>query len=180
MVVLQVHGEADSSYRYLAFAVFLFMALTDAADGLIARARGEKTQLGRILDPLADKFLLTTACVLLSCDIWPAPRFPNWVPVFVISRDVIIVVGAVVIYLMTGVLRAGPTFLGKLTTTAQMVAVLLMLLNNLFPDLLVRLSWWITVVLTCASGLQYVFIGSRQFNYAGAASLKETSPIADK
>jgi cardiolipin synthase len=172
--MLQVHGQADtnSPYRYIAFGLFMVMAITDAADGIIARARGEKSFLGRILDPLADKFLLTTACVLLSCDFWPEPRLPNWVPVLVISRDVIIVVGVAVIFLTTGALKAGPTFIGKVTTTVQMVTVLLALLNNWFPRLLVHASWWITVVLTCVSGLQYIYIGSRQFNYAAAAAGK--------
>jgi cardiolipin synthase len=164
--VLQVHGHEDSLYRYVAFGLFAFMAVTDAADGILARARGEKSFLGRILDPLADKFLLTTACVLLSCDFWPEPRLPNWVPVLVISRDVIIVVGVVVIFLVTGAIKPGPTFAGKVTTTVQMVMVFLVLLNNLFPWALVVTSCWITVALTCISGLQYIYIGSRQFNYA--------------
>jgi CDP-diacylglycerol--glycerol-3-phosphate 3-phosphatidyltransferase len=166
--VLQMHGDEDSPYRYIAFGVFLFMAVTDAVDGLIARARGERSRLGRILDPLADKFLLTTACVLLSLDIWPEPRFPNWVPVMVISRDLIIVVGAAVIFFITGAFKPGPTLIGKITTGVQMAAVLLTLLNNLFPELLVYISWWITVVFTCISGLQYIYIGSRQFNYVTA------------
>ena len=171
MAILQVHGQADSEsgFRYLAFGLFMLMAVTDAVDGILARARGEKSFLGRVLDPLADKFLLTTACVLLSCDFWPQPRLPNWVPVLVISRDVIIVVGVAVIFLMTGALKAGPTLIGKITTAVQMVTVLLALLNNWFPRLLVEASWWITVAFTCISGLQYIYIGSRQFNYAGAA-----------
>ena len=171
MVVLQVHGDPDSPYRYLAFGLFLSMAISDAADGILARTRRERSFLGRILDPLADKFLLTTACVLLSCDFWPAPRLPNWVPVLVISRDVIIVVGVVIIFLMTGALKAGPTLIGKVTTAVQMVTVLLALMNNNFPAPLVRLSWYTTALVTCVSGLQYIYIGSRQFNYAGVSAL---------
>ena len=174
--VLQVHGDPDSIYRYVAFGLFAFMGVTDAADGILARARGEKSSLGTILDTLADKFLLTTACVLLSCDFWPEPRLPNWVPVLVISRDVIIVVGVVVIFLVTGTVKAGPTFAGKVTTAAQMITVFLVLLNNKFPHTLVVASWWITVALTCVSGLQYIYKGSRQFNHAGevvAGGVKE-------
>lgn len=168
MAVLQVQSNPETYYRYVAFVLFLIMVVTDAVDGLIARLRGERSFLGRILDPLADKFLLTTACVLLACDFWPQPRLPNWVPVMVISRDIIIVLGVVIIYLMTGSIKPGPTLLGKLTTMLQMVTVLLTLLNNHVPVYLVRLSWWMAVVFTGISGLQYIYIGSRQFNYAGA------------
>ncbi len=176
MAILQVHGEPESGYRYVAVGLFLFMALTDAVDGIVARARGEKSRFGKILDPLADKFLLTTACVLLALDGWPAPRLPNWLPVLVISRDVIIVVGTAVIFIMTGAVKAGPTFLGKVTTTVQMLMVMVTLLNNHCPELVVRLFWALTALLTCASGLQYVYRGTRQINFAGAPA---SGPAAD-
>jgi len=170
VVTLRVGGRAESPYRYAALIVFLVMAVSDAVDGILARWRRERTILGRYLDPLADKFLLTTACVLISCDVWPEPRFPNWVPVIVISRDVVIVVGSVLLFLINGTIRGEPTLLGKATTCLQMTSVLVTMLGNCLPFALLAASWWAAGIFTIASGLQYVYLGTKQVNTAAGES----------
>ena len=113
----------------LALAVFILAGVTDGLDGLLARRFNQKSQLGTILDPIADKLLLVTAFVVLSMrSVFPQPLpshlpIPFWVTVAVISRDVFILVGAAAINIVTGFRRFRPSFLGKINTTVQIVAI---------------------------------------------------------
>ncbi|HBR22676.1 MAG TPA: CDP-diacylglycerol--glycerol-3-phosphate 3-phosphatidyltransferase, partial [Nitrospiraceae bacterium] len=77
--------------------MFIVAALTDALDGFIARLTNQKTELGTFLDPLADKFLLVTSFILFSLN----DLVPKWLAITVISRDVIVVIGWVLVYLIT-------------------------------------------------------------------------------
>src|SRR5687767_10571753 len=92
----------------LALGVFVLAGVTDGLDGLLARRFNQKSQLGTILDPIADKLLLVTAFVVLSMrSVFPQPLpshlpVPFWVTVAVISRDVFILVGAAAINIVTG------------------------------------------------------------------------------
>src|SRR5688500_19067736 len=111
-----------------ALAVFVFAGVTDGLDGLLARRFNQKSQLGTILDPIADKLLLVTAFVVLSMrSVFPQPLpshlpIPFWVTVAVISRDVFILVGAAAINIVTGFRGFRPSLLGQLHTTVQLVA----------------------------------------------------------
>ncbi|HZI62781.1 MAG TPA: CDP-alcohol phosphatidyltransferase family protein [Pyrinomonadaceae bacterium] len=112
-----------------ALAVFVLAGVTDGLDGLLARRFDQKSQLGTILDPIADKMLLVTAFVVLSMrSVFPPPvpshlPVPFWVTVAVISRDVFILVGAAAINIVTGFRRFRPSMLGKINTTVQIVAI---------------------------------------------------------
>ena len=143
-----------------ALAVFLLAGATDLLDGLIARRFGQRTSLGRFLDPLADKLLLVGALVVLSLEN-PAleVRIPTWLTVTVVARDLLLGTGALTIYLRTGDKGFRPSNLGKLSTMAQFTAVLTVLAGNL-------VQWRIplhgglfalTALLTAGSGFQYLF-----------------------
>ena len=160
IAVLQIRTYPEA--RYVAVVVFAIMGLSDALDGYLARTRNERTRLGRVLDPIADKLLLMTACVLLSCKFWPEPRIPNWIVVVVISRDVFILVGALVVILLTGTFRGEPNMYGKATTFFQMTMVLAVLVNNFLPPYLLQGLWWIAAVLTIISGINYMYIGIKE------------------
>src|SRR5262245_20061868 len=114
-----------------ALAVFLVVAVTDGLDGLVARIFNQKTQLGAILDPMADKLLLVTAFVILSL-----PRFTLtgpilfWLTAVAISRDAIIVLGAAVINMTTGFSRCRPSIPGKLDTLVQLVVLVFVLVAH--------------------------------------------------
>src|SRR2546425_5459165 len=113
----------------LALAVFVLAGLTDGLDGLLARRFGQQSQLGTVLDPIADKLMLVTAYIVLSMrSVFPPPLpshlpVPFWVTVAVISRDVFIIVGAAAINVMTGFRGFRPSWLGKLNTTVQVLAI---------------------------------------------------------
>ena len=126
--------------------------MTDAIDGLLARLRKETTQLGRFLDPLADKLLLLSGYLgILFAKGFPLLP-PLWIIVAIVFRDLVILGGLVVLYVSTGHVIVRPNLLGKFTTGFQMATLLsIFLLLPVSPWL-----WNITVVLTIASGLTYV------------------------
>src|SRR5512145_3132058 len=134
LILIPVFVTAIYYQRFTwALVVFLVAAITDGLDGLVARSLNQKTQLGEVLDPMADKLLLVTAFVILSL-----PRFtltdpiPFWLTAVVISRDVIIVLGAAVINMTTGFSRFRPSIPGKLNTLVQIVMIVFFLVANAF------------------------------------------------
>src|SRR3989304_193707 len=97
-------NEPWPGWRYLALALFVVMGFSDALDGFLARRLGESTPLGRYLDPVGDKLLITSAVILLSIDATAVPdfRLPSWVPVIAIGKDVLTVIGFLVVFAATG------------------------------------------------------------------------------
>jgi cardiolipin synthase len=146
----------------LAFGTFVLAGLTDALDGYIARTRGTKTRLGAFLDPLADKLLLTASFVTLT---YKVPRvLPFWLTAIVLSRDLLLILGALLVMLTGGQVHPAPTMLGKTSTLFQMLTVGMALLVaariRLFDPVLPPLLW-VTAALTIASGVQYVSMAGR-------------------
>ena len=141
-----IYGHLDR-----ALWIFTLAVLTDAVDGYLARTRSQQTTLGGFLDPLADKLLLTTAFLSLSAVGNLPIRLPPWIPLIVISRDIIIILGATLIQMNTGKLDIRPTILGKLTTFFQMATILGILVG--FDG--VRVIWWMMIALTIVSGWDY-------------------------
>ena len=144
-------------YYREALGVFLVACLTDALDGMIARLTKTKTELGALLDPIADKLLILAAFVTLVL----LGLLPIWLVIIVISRDVILVLGSLVIYVMGFELKARPTILGKATTVLQLFTVTLSLLLTAYG---IETEWMYmahgaTAAGTVASGLQYVARG---------------------
>jgi len=147
-----------------ALLVFLAAGVTDALDGAIARIYRQQSLLGSYLDPMADKLLLTSAYVVLAIPgLSHGTPIPVWVTVLVIARDVLLVVVAMVMLLALGVKRFPPSLLSKITTVAQVAAVVLVLLSALLPDLEpVALGVvYLVAGLTLASGLHYVYRSNR-------------------
>ncbi|HVF86809.1 MAG TPA: CDP-alcohol phosphatidyltransferase family protein [Pyrinomonadaceae bacterium] len=158
-------------YQKFAWALATFVAagVTDGLDGLLARRFDQKSQLGTILDPIADKLLLVTSFVVLSLpSIIPDPHprhlpIPFWVTAAVISRDVFIVVGAAVINMVTGFRGFRPSWLGKTNTVVQILAIVAILTAARFSLLRGYLPTVYTVVFACAviSGAHYVYWAAR-------------------
>lgn len=124
-VVLLINQEPWPWARRAALGIFIAMALSDFVDGLLARRTGAITRLGAILDPLADKVLVTFAVLLLSVSAVGAEghHLPNWVAVAVVGKDLWVVAGTLVVYLVTDHLRIRPTLSGKLSTLGQLLLV---------------------------------------------------------
>ena len=110
--------------RHAALGVFVVMGVSDFLDGLLARRMRLQTRLGAILDPLADKVLIVCAVVLLSSHgVGGRDPLPDWVVVAVVGKDLWVVIGTVVVYLVTDRLRVQPNRAGKLCTFGQLIMV---------------------------------------------------------
>jgi cardiolipin synthase len=152
-----------------ALLVFITAGVTDGLDGLLARRFNQKSQLGTILDPIADKLLLVTAFIVLSLPSiipQPMPRHfpvPFWVTAAVFSRDIFIIVGAAAINIVTGFRGFRPSKLGKLNTGVQIVSVVTILLAAHSPLVSVLLPCVYVIVFAFAviSGLHYVHFASQ-------------------
>jgi len=137
--------------------VFAGAAVTDGLDGLIARWFSQKTRLGSLLDPIADKLLLSTAFIALAI----MKEIPVWLAVIVISRDVVIVLGVSILFLTQIRFEMNPTFSSKMTTVFQLLLILLILSSGY-----VHFGAWVkqglvlvTLILTLFSGFHYIYSG---------------------
>ncbi len=157
-------GEADSIYRWWALAAFAAVAATDALDGYLARSRNEVSNLGRVLDPLADKALLLSALILLTRPDLDAltPHIPVWFTALVISRDILAVGGYFLIRHLVGSVHVQPRWTGKFATVLQMVTILWVLAQ--LPDRYFLSLVVAAAVFTAVAGLQYLIDGLRQGN----------------
>ncbi len=143
----------------LALYVFVLASLTDMFDGLLARLNDQRTELGRVLDPVADKFMLVTSFVIFTYFGW----LPAWIAIIVISRDVVVVTGTVLLYFLTSALRVEPSVLGKSAIALQFALLCYVLLNINYAFLPGAKAVLLpaVAVLTAASGLHYIYRGFR-------------------
>jgi cardiolipin synthase len=149
-----------------ALMVFLLAGVSDLADGLIARGWQQKSRLGSYLDPLADKLLLGASFVTLSI----YKQIPSWLTVMVLSRDVALTLGVLLLRLSDYPLVIRPSLAAKLTTTAQLATVLLVLLAKIWglpPPGLLRAFFWLSAALTAVSGIHYVYGGLKMVSQSG-------------
>lgn len=176
-------GHPHAWQRFLAIFVFLLAAASDGIDGYIARHYNQKSRLGVVLDPIADKGLLLAAIITLSFSNWTY-EFPIWFPVLVITRDAVILIGAVVMHYLTGSVVVKPSWIGKTATAMQMLAIACILLQlHLFEitvtffgdsfkveflDIPVALAGFFTLV----SGFGYVMNGIMQLQAGGHGDAK--------
>ncbi|MCU0665977.1 MAG: CDP-alcohol phosphatidyltransferase family protein [Candidatus Omnitrophica bacterium] len=156
-----IYYQPQKDYlRFIALGIFVLGAVSDAVDGYIARKAKQVSKAGMVLDPLGDKLLLMSSFIMLSIiDQFPGNiKLPIWVSLVVISRDVIILLGAVVIYIVKQNIDIKPTRWGKLTTTFQMASVIAVLLQLQIAFIF----WGIAVFFTLISGMDYI---KRGFNW---------------
>ncbi|TDI26855.1 MAG: CDP-alcohol phosphatidyltransferase family protein [Acidobacteria bacterium] len=150
-----------------AFVVFIGAGLTDALDGILARWWGQRTTLGALLDPMADKLLLISTFVVLTLPSLGLPnRLPLWLTVIVISRDVIIVVTVAIVNLSIGRRTFQPTLLGKLATLVYILTIAVTMYFNWLgrTSVLVDVAIYATLSITLVSGLHYIAHASRMLN----------------
>ncbi len=149
--------------RHCALWIFLVAIVTDVIDGYVARKHHQKTVAGAILDPLADKLLVISAFVCLYFVPGVATGLflvPKAVLIIVISRDVILLVGSAIIYLVNGSIDVVPTKWGKATTFFQVTSIAAILLQiPIFPAF-----WYGMYFVTIISGLGYIKNGVKAIN----------------
>jgi cardiolipin synthase len=143
-----------------ALTIFVAAGITDALDGAIARLMHTKTTLGAYLDPAADKLLLLSAFIALGF----MHVVPRWLVVLVISRDVVVVLGYFLLFVMTQeTMEVKPSATGKLSTALQLLSVTTVLLdlmrNGLVSPPLKLGVFYVTAFVTAVAGLQYMYRG---------------------
>ena len=148
---LLYYSPGKDYLRFIALVIFILSVFSDAVDGYIARKGKQHSHAGLILDPLGDKVLLMGAFIFLYL-IDTGIRFPLWVTLVVVSRDAIILLGIVAIFLVRQKLDMHPTIWGKLTTGFQMASVISVLIRWKFSYLL----WSTAMFFTLISGIDYI------------------------
>ena len=154
-------------YGYYGWAllVFFFAGISDGIDGFVARRFNQQSSLGTILDPLADKLLMTTAFVILTLPhTLPADNkhfpIPFWVSASVIGRDILIVTIALAIFIMTDFRGFKPSLLGKISTAIQILAVGIVLIAAVLPAFsgyYLPTIYFMVTLLAFLSGIHYIF-----------------------
>lgn len=155
--------------RYIALGIFLVMAVSDAIDGYLARVKKQVTRLGTFLDPLADKLLITTACIMLTARRTAVPGFqmPIEPVVLILGKDILLLLGFITIYFITGHVRIVPVWAGKLSTFLQIVMVVSTLIG---PEVIkitdlwtqwVWFCWWATGGIAGLATIVYIRHGLR-------------------
>jgi CDP-diacylglycerol--glycerol-3-phosphate 3-phosphatidyltransferase len=166
-------GAPQEWQRWAAILVFVVAAASDGLDGYIARHYNQRSQLGVILDPLADKGLLLSGIITLSFSNWHY-EFPIWFPVLVIARDVVVVSGSLLLHYFFGKVQVHPSWAGKMATFFQMASIAGAMLQvrcspNIFGHRILFLDAlvYVTGLFTFISGVGYVMNGIRQLQAEG-------------
>lgn len=143
--------------HFSAATLIVFIAgLSDVFDGFLARRLNQCTALGSCLDPIADKIFVSASFILLA---W-LKFIPNWLAVVVISRDALILLGSLLLFLFNIHFEVKPSLLGKTTTAFQIITILATLLASLsYLHIPLTPLFWFTMGLTVASGTQYLYKG---------------------
>jgi CDP-diacylglycerol--glycerol-3-phosphate 3-phosphatidyltransferase len=155
--ILYYVRTGNETFRLVGVLAFAIAAILDGVDGYVARHYHQWSELGTILDPLADKLLLVSAIVLLSFNNAPYLReFPLWLTGLIIGRDVLLAIGSLVLHLVVGKITVRPRLTGKVATVFQMIAVSWILLRWDLDYGLLRI--WIlgAGIFTGVSGLLYL------------------------
>lgn len=128
--------------RYTALAIFIFMCISDAFDGYMARVKKQITTLGSFLDPMADKLLVVCAYILLASTKTAVDGFmlPTTVVVLVISKDILQLLGFIIVYFTTSYVYIAPVWVGKVATVLQLSTVAAILMA---PEISSVVGWWI-------------------------------------
>ncbi|HVM47648.1 MAG TPA: CDP-alcohol phosphatidyltransferase family protein [Candidatus Acidoferrum sp.] len=163
VITLYYAKDGREVYRLLALTSFAVAAICDGVDGYVARHYNQRSELGAVLDPLADKLLLVSGIVVLSFDHSPyLVSVPLWLTGTIIGRDMLLLIGLLVIQVVVGKMTVRPRIMGKIATVLQMVVVLWVLLKWSQQWLAVWI--WGAAICTGISGLFYVWDGTRQLS----------------
>ena len=174
--VLYYVKDGEELHRLLAILSFAVAAICDGVDGYIARRYNQRSELGAILDPLADKLLLVSGIVVLTFDQRPyLISVPLWLTGTIIGRDIVILIGMAVIQTTVGKVKVRPRIPGKMATVLQM-AIVLWILLKWEPRWLMWMVW-AAGICTGISAAFYVWDGIRQLSEHPAASPERKSKV---
>lgn len=152
----------EREYKW-ALLVLGAAGVSDILDGNVARIFHQESSLGVALDPIADKALMTTAYITLAV----RDALPWWLTIMVLSRDVAILLTALLIILAAGYRSFRPSILGKASTVMQMLTIFVVVSHQAgftyASDLVVRMFIYITAAVTAASGVHYLIVATERY-----------------
>jgi CDP-diacylglycerol--glycerol-3-phosphate 3-phosphatidyltransferase len=159
----------QKAMRYGAALIYLVMAISDGLDGYLARKKKQVTRLGAFLDPIADKLIVTSACLLLASERAAVDcfRLPPTVVVLIIGKDLFLMIGFTVVYLITSQIRIASVMIGKTATALQLSMVAGILIAPEASRILggwiwfLRVLWWSAAGTAILATLVYIRNGSR-------------------
>lgn len=143
----------------MAFVLFVSAALTDILDGYLARRLNQRSRLGAVLDPGADKTLMVSGYLFFTFSSRVPNRIPEWLTFAVFIRDVLLVLFAYLLYTRMQFKKFPPSFAGKLSTLLQVIALASnMAINSFVPSLawVAGIFYRMALVLTIYSGFDYI------------------------
>jgi cardiolipin synthase len=166
---LHLNPGLRNTMRHIATVIYLFMAVSDGLDGYLARVKKQTTKLGAFLDPVADKLLITSACLLLASERANVEGFiiPPTVVVLIIGKDLFLLLGFVIVYFITSQFLIAPVLIGKIATALQLSMVGAILLapeiSSFIPGWIwfLRFLWWSAAIAAILATLIYIRNGSR-------------------
>ena len=161
IAVLVYSKDRDIVYRYIALGIFIIASATDALDGYVARRYNMITDFGKLMDPLADKILVSSALIILI----ELGNISSWIVSIVIAREFIISGIRLIATEKNIIIAASP--LGKLKTVSQMLSVILMLLSIKAISLITDLSIWLMCILSVISLLDYIIKNKKVLSLGG-------------
>lgn len=157
------------SYKW-ALLVLVVAGLSDGIDGLLARSLNQRSALGAYLDPIADKLLLSSSFIILAFK----KQIAWWLTIIVFSRDILILIVAVVILFVAGYRKFPPSIYGKLTTAAQICLVFAVVLSAAYPQLhltiVIRVLVYCVAAISIFSGFHYSVTTARRLSSATSSS----------
>ena len=161
IAVLVYSKDRDIVYRYIALGIFIIASATDALDGYVARKYNMITDFGKLMDPLADKILVSSALIILI----ELGNISSWVVSIVIAR-VFIISGIRLIATEKNIIIAASP-LGKLKTVSQMLSVILMLLSIEAISFITDISVWLMCILSVVSLIDYIIKNKKVLSLGG-------------
>ena len=161
IAVLVYSKDRDIVYRYIALGIFIIASVTDALDGYVARRYNMITDFGKLMDPLADKILVSSALIILI----ELGNIRSWIVSIVIAREFIISGIRLIATEKNIIIAASP--LGKLKTVSQMLSVILMLLSIEAISFITDISVWLMCILSVVSLLDYIIKNKKVLSLGG-------------
>jgi len=156
LLLLVIYTQEEDWLRWLAFAMFLLMAISDGVDGYIARHYNQHSKLGAVLDPLADKTLVNLSFIVLAANREFEMALPYWFPIAMLTRDIILTVGAALIHEFVAQIKTvKPRFPGKLNTVCQIATIIAVLIALPWTPYIV----YVATVVGAVSLLDYIYDG---------------------
>jgi len=145
-------------WRYLAASLLFLVGIGDVVDGYLAKKRNEATRLGGFLDPIADKFVVISLCIILYSRFWPGPHLPFWLFALILCRELLVIAGFLSLSFTNVQPNPWPCLLGRVNNNGQQIMYGIVIVGNVMPDFVIKFFWFGVGVTSLISFLAYMWL----------------------